>query len=52
MANTVFLSLSKREHAVAGHSFMRVRSLPLAQGLHCKHGVFEPVQMGAYGGRA
>ena len=37
---------------MAGHSFMWVRSLPRAQGLHRKRGVFGPVVVGACGGQA
>ena len=37
---------------MAGHSFMWVRSLPRAQGLHRKRGVFGPVLVGACEGRA
>ena len=48
----MFLGLLGWEHARAGHHLSLVRSLPRAQGPHCKRGGFGPVLVKACGGQA
>ena len=48
----VFLALLRLGHAGLMHAFMRMRSLPRAQGLHPNCGVFGPIGVGACGAQA
>ena len=48
----VFLALLRLGHAGLMHGFMRMRSLPRAQGLHPNCGVFGPIVVGACGAHA